>query len=87
MAIGLVNAGLMTLRQAIGVIMGANIGTTMTAFIVGIKIEEYALPIIAVGAFFYFSLTRKDSIYWPSDFWLWYPVPGVVDYGQWGEAA
>ena len=33
----------------------------MTAFIVGIKIEEYALPIIAVGAFFYFSLTRKDS--------------------------
>lgn len=33
MAIGLVNAGLMTLRQAIGVIMGANIGTTLTAFI------------------------------------------------------
>src|SRR5699024_2946379 len=33
--VGLVSAGLMTLRQAIGVIMGANIGTTVTAFIIG----------------------------------------------------
>ncbi|WP_054957761.1 Na/Pi cotransporter family protein [Paenibacillus dakarensis] len=63
MAIGLVNAGLMTLRQAIGVIMGANVGTTMTAFIVGIKIEEYALPIIAVGAFFLFFLNKKRYQY------------------------
>lgn len=63
MAIGLVNAGLMTLRQAIGVVMGANIGTTMTAFIVGIKIEEYALPIIAVGAFFLFFLSKKKYQY------------------------
>jgi phosphate:Na+ symporter len=59
MAIGLVNAGLMTLRQAIGVIMGANIGTTMTAFIIGIKIEDYALPIIAAGAFCLFFLKKK----------------------------
>lgn len=59
MAIGLVNAGLMTLRQAIGVIMGANIGTTLTAFIIGIKIENYALPIIAVGAFFLFFMKKK----------------------------
>lgn len=59
MAIGLINAGLMTLRQGIGVIMGANIGTTMTAFIVGIKIENYALPIIAVGAFFLFFIRKK----------------------------
>lgn len=63
MAIGLVNAGLMTLRQAIGVVMGANIGTTMTAFIVGIKIEEYALPIIAVGAFFLFFMNKKHYQY------------------------
>src|SRR5690554_1028442 len=47
--IGLVSAGFMTLRQAIGVIMGANIGTTVTAFIIGIDIGEYALPIIALG--------------------------------------
>jgi phosphate:Na+ symporter len=59
LAIGLINAGLMTLRQGIGVILGANIGTTMTAFIVGIKIEEYALPIIAVGAFFLFFMKKK----------------------------
>ena len=39
----------MTLRQAIGVIMGANIGTTVTAFIIGIKIGEYALPVMAVN--------------------------------------
>lgn len=59
MAVGLVNAGLMTLRQAIGVIMGANIGTTLTAFIIGIKIEKFALPIIAVGAFLIFFIKRK----------------------------
>ncbi|WP_202078190.1 Na/Pi cotransporter family protein [Caldalkalibacillus salinus] len=64
MAIGLVNAGLMTLRQAIGVIMGANIGTTMTAFIIGIKIEEYALPIIAVGAFLIFFVKKKMYQYY-----------------------
>jgi len=51
LTVGLVNAGFMTLRQAIGVIMGANIGTTITAFIIGIDIGEYALPILAVGAF------------------------------------
>ncbi len=48
LVVGFVNAGLMTLRQAIGVIMGANIGTTVTAFIIGLKIEDYALPIIAL---------------------------------------
>lgn len=63
MAIGLINAGLMTLRQAIGVIMGANIGTTMTAFIVGIKIESYALPIIGLGAVLLFFVGRKKVQY------------------------
>lgn len=52
--VGLVSAGFLTLRQAIGIIMGANIGTTITAFIIGIKISEYALPIIAVGAILLF---------------------------------
>ncbi|MCU6711766.1 Na/Pi cotransporter family protein [Paenibacillus sp. J5C_2022] len=63
MAIGLINAGLMTLRQGIGVILGANIGTTMTAFIVGIKIEEYALPIIGVGAVLLFFINKKRVQY------------------------
>ncbi len=51
LAIGLVNSRLMTLRQAIGVIMGANIGTTVTAYLIGFKLSDYALPIIFVGAF------------------------------------
>lgn len=63
LTIGLVNAGLLTLRQAIGVIMGANIGTTTTAFIIGIKIEDYALPIIALGAFLLFFIKKKTYQY------------------------
>ncbi|WP_332632116.1 Na/Pi cotransporter family protein [Halalkalibacter flavus] len=59
LTIGLVNAGFMTLKQAIGVIMGANIGTTVTAFIIGIKISAYALPIIAIGAALIFFIKAK----------------------------
>ncbi|WP_047986303.1 Na/Pi cotransporter family protein [Ornithinibacillus californiensis] len=59
LTVGLVNAGFMTLRQAIGVIMGANIGTTVTAFIIGIDIGEYALPIVAAGAFLIFFFKHQ----------------------------
>ncbi|MCM3764453.1 Na/Pi cotransporter family protein [Neobacillus niacini] len=64
LTVGLVSAGFMTLRQAIGVIMGANIGTTVTAFIIGIEIDEYALPIIAVGAaaLFFFKHQKIQSL-------------------------
>lgn len=48
--VGMVSAGLLTLRQAIGIVMGANIGTTVTSFIIGFKLGEYALPILFVGA-------------------------------------
>jgi phosphate:Na+ symporter len=61
LAIGLVNAGFMTLRQSIGVIMGANIGTTITAFIIGLKISDYALPIIAIGTFLIFFFKNKKA--------------------------
>jgi phosphate:Na+ symporter len=52
--IGFVNAGVLTLRQALGVIFGTNVGTTMTGWLVsvvgfGFKIETFALPILAVG--------------------------------------
>ncbi|MGD6841326.1 Na/Pi cotransporter family protein [Bacillus infantis] len=57
--VGLVSAGFMTLRQAIGVIMGANIGTTVTAFIIGIDVGEYALPIIALGSIMLFFFKNK----------------------------
>ncbi|MGB6408784.1 MAG: Na/Pi cotransporter family protein [Planococcus donghaensis] len=59
--VGLVSAGFMTLRQAIGVIMGANIGTTVTAFIIGLDVGEYALPIMAVGAAMIFFI-KKNKI-------------------------
>lgn len=59
MTVGFVNAGLMTLPQAIGVIMGANIGTTVTAQLIAFDIGEYALPIIAVGALPYLFGKRK----------------------------
>lgn len=58
--VGLVSAGFMTLRQAIGVIMGANIGTTATAFIIGFDVGAYALPIIAIGSFLLFFLKSKN---------------------------
>lgn len=62
--VGLVSAGFMTLRQAIGVIMGANIGTTVTAFIIGLDVGAYALPIMAVGAamIFFFKKNQIQNI-------------------------
>ena len=64
LAVGLVSAGFMTLKQAIGVVMGANVGTTITAFIIGIDIAAYALPIMAIGAFllFFFKKQSLNSI-------------------------
>ncbi|WP_461248941.1 Na/Pi symporter, partial [Treponema sp. R6D11] len=54
MVVSLVNAGLLTLKQSIGLIMGANIGTTVTAWIVSLigfslKLSELALPAVGVG--------------------------------------
>ena len=53
MVVGMVNAGLMTLRQSIGVIMGADIGTTITAWIIALNISDYGLHILGISAFFY----------------------------------
>lgn len=54
LVVSFVNAGLLSLTESIGVIMGANIGTTITAWLISIvgfkvKIASYALPIIAIG--------------------------------------
>ena len=49
MVVGFVNAGLMELGQAIGVILGANIGTTITGWIISIKIGKYGLLFIGLG--------------------------------------
>jgi len=60
MLIGFVSAGLMTLQQAVGVILGANIGTTMTAQLIAFKLTEAALPAIAIGVYLkFFTQTKK----------------------------
>lgn len=59
--VGLVGAGLLTLKQAIGIIMGANIGTTLTTFIIGFNLSKYALPILFIGAALLF-FTKKQIL-------------------------
>ena len=65
MIVSFVNAGLLSLRQAIGVIMGANIGTTVTAFLLlafgfgKFSISDYSLPIIAIGIPLFFINQSK----------------------------
>jgi phosphate:Na+ symporter len=62
--IGFVNAGMLTLRQALGVIFGCNVGTTMTGWLVslvgfGVDIEAFALPMVAVGVTLRLTLPGK----------------------------
>lgn len=49
MVVGFVNAGLMNLTQAIGVIFGANIGTTITGWIISVKVDKYGLLLVGMG--------------------------------------
>ncbi|MDO9475205.1 MAG: Na/Pi cotransporter family protein [Pseudohongiella sp.] len=51
MTVSIVNAGLMELRQAIGVILGANIGTTITGWVISIKVGKYGLLLIGLGMY------------------------------------
>lgn len=57
--VGLVSAGLLTLQQAIGIVMRANIGTTVTSFLIGFKLGDYALPMIFIGAACLFFTSNK----------------------------
>lgn len=60
MLVGFVNAGLMTFTQALGVIMGANIGTTVTGQLIAFKLTKAALPAIGIGfALSFFSKNIK----------------------------
>ncbi len=60
MVVGFVNAGLMTLTQGMGVIMGATIGTTVTSLILSFNIAQYMPVLICVGAFMV-SLSKKNN--------------------------
>ena len=59
LVVGLVSAGLMTLPQSIGVIMGANIGTTITSVLIGLPISDYFIVFAGIGAFIYFFSKKK----------------------------
>lgn len=61
MVIGFVSAGLMSLPQAISVIFGANIGTTMTAQLMAFKISNYIYPIIFIGFMLSF-VSKKEKV-------------------------
>ncbi len=61
--IGLLRAGLMTLPQSVGIIMGANIGTTVTAFIIGLPIAKYGLAFIFVGVIMTFIKKNRINFY------------------------
>lgn len=62
MVIGFVSAGLMKLPQAISIIMGANIGTTITAQLIAFKIGDYAWLFVAIGFIMYFFIKKKELI-------------------------
>ena len=63
MLVSFVDAGLMTFTQAIGVILGANIGTTVTAQLIAFKITAYALPAIAAGVLLKFFMGGGKRVY------------------------
>ena len=61
MVIGFVNAGLMNLTQAVGVIMGANLGTTITAQLIAFNLTDFAPLAVAVGVGIWIATSKKRS--------------------------
>ena len=59
MTVGLVNAGLLTLKQAFGIVMGANVGTTITAQLIAFKLTHYVPLILFIG--FMMNILSKRS--------------------------
>ncbi|MDA7980377.1 MAG: Na/Pi cotransporter family protein [Pirellulales bacterium] len=64
MVVGFVNSGVMQLSQGIGVIMGANVGTTITGWILVLKIGKYGLPILGLAAFVYLFVRQETIRNW-----------------------
>lgn len=61
MTVGFVNAGLMNLTQAVGIIYGTNIGTTITAQLMSLKLTVIALPVISIG-FFIMVFSKRENL-------------------------
>jgi phosphate:Na+ symporter len=64
MVVGFVNSGFMTLIQSIGVIFGANIGTTVTAWLLTLNVVQYGLPIAGLASLFFMFSGREKVRYW-----------------------
>lgn len=64
MVVGFVSAGLMSMMQSIGIIFGANVGTTVTAQIVAFRVTEAALPMITIGFLMTFASKRGNLEYY-----------------------
>ena len=77
MVVGFVNSGVMALNQAIGVIMGANIGTTITGWIVTLPIGKYGLPLLGFAAFIYLFAKGDRWRYWA----MFFMGVGMVFFG------
>lgn len=58
--VGFISAGLMSTSQSVAVILGANIGTTVTAQILAFKVTKIALPLLALGFFVSFAAKREE---------------------------
>jgi phosphate:Na+ symporter len=97
MVVGMVNAGLMNLTQAIGVILGADIGTTITGWILVLEIAKYGLPILGISAFF-FLFSKNEGIRYTAMMMLglgmvffglmqmktgFYPLRDLPEFEQW----
>ena len=61
LVVGFISAGLMTLTQSVGVILGADIGTTITAQIIAFNIKEYSLFLVAAGFLVMFAARRETT--------------------------
>ena len=66
LVVGFISAGFMTLAQSVGVIMGANIGSTFTAQIVAFNVTQYALILVALGFFMLFSAKQEKTRHYGS---------------------
>ena len=94
MVVGFVNAGILNLVQAVGVIMGANIGTTMTAWLVSmseggdlLKPDTFAPLLLGVGAFLILFTKKRRQTQCRVDLdWFRYPVYRSFQYVRFGGA-
>ena len=64
LVVGFVTAGVMSLAQSVAVIMGANIGSTVTAQLLAFNLSAYALVPVAIGFFMFFASKRAKVRYW-----------------------